>query len=184
MKRKKSIQEILYVVILLAAMIALFGWYTRQNSVRMEERNKNYAADSARLTAGQLDEELSDALNRIKVHSYFVGEGLSEPVITVEMLREMERNTLFDALIYTDAEGVDHAADGRTADVRNRDFYNNGMKGEGGISVVFDSHFFDETMVNFYAPVRYKGEIIGVLRGAYLAEEYLQDMRLIFHLII
>ena len=176
MKRKKSIQEILYVVILLAAMIALFGWYTRQNSVRMEERNKNYAADSARLKAGQLDEELSDALNRINVHSYFVGEGLSEPVITVEMLREMERNTLFDALIYTDAEGVDHAADGRTADVRNRDFYNNGMKGEGGISVVFDSHFFDETMVNFYAPVRYKGEIIGVLRGAYLAEEYLQDM--------
>ena len=176
MKRKKSIQEILYVVILLAAMIALFGWYTRQNSVRMEERNKNYAADSARLKAGQLDEELSDALNRINVHSYFVGEGLSEPVITVEMLREMERNTLFDALIYTDAEGVDHAADGRTADVRNRDFYNNGMKGEGGISVVFDSHFFDETMVNFYAPVRYKGEIIGVLRGAYLAEEYLQNM--------
>jgi len=176
MKRKKSIQEILYVVILLAAMIALFGWYTRQNSVRMEERNKNYAADSARLKAGQLDEELSDALNRINVHSYFVGEGLSEPVITVKMLREMERNSLFDALIYTDAEGVDHAADGRTADVRNRDFYNNGMKGEGGISVVFDSHFFDETMVNFYAPVWYKGEIIGVLRGAYLAEEYLQDM--------
>lgn len=31
-------------------------------------------------------------------------------------------------------------------------------------------------MVSFYAPVRYQGEIIGVLRGTYLAEEYLKDM--------
>ena len=31
-------------------------------------------------------------------------------------------------------------------------------------------------MVSFYAPVRYQGEIIGVLRGSYLAEEYLKDM--------
>lgn len=31
-------------------------------------------------------------------------------------------------------------------------------------------------MVCFYAPVRCNGEVIGVLRGAYLAEEYLKDM--------
>lgn len=31
-------------------------------------------------------------------------------------------------------------------------------------------------MVSFYAPVRYDGEIIGVLRGSYLAEKYLKNM--------
>ena len=31
-------------------------------------------------------------------------------------------------------------------------------------------------MVSFYAPVRFHNEIIGVLRGTYLAEEYLKDM--------
>ena len=36
--------------------------------------------------------------------------------------------------------------------------------------------FYDETMLCFYAPVRYDGKVIGVLRGAYLAEEYLKDM--------
>lgn len=41
--------------------------------------------------------------------------------------------------------------------------------------------FFDETMVCFYAPVYYKGEIIGVLRGTYMAERYLQDMLAFSH---
>lgn len=55
-------------------------------------------------------------------------------------------------------------------------YYLNGIKSESGITVVFDSDFFDETMVSFYAPVRYQGKIIGVLRGTYLAEEYLKGM--------
>ena len=28
----------------------------------------------------------------------------------------------------------------------------------------------------FYAPIHYEGEVIGVLRGAFLAEEHLQSM--------
>ena len=51
MKRKKPLQEVMYVLGLVAAIVVLFFWYTTQNSSRMEERNKNYAADSARQTA-------------------------------------------------------------------------------------------------------------------------------------
>ena len=82
MKKKKLLQDILCVVFLLVAIVVLFRWYTTQNSRRMEERNKNYAADSARLKAEQLDEELSDALNRINAHAYFLGESLDEPAWT------------------------------------------------------------------------------------------------------
>ncbi len=88
----------------------------------------------------------------------------------------MEANMLFDALVFTDKAGINHSSDGRESEAAGRDYYLNGMKGESGISVVFDSEFYNETMLCFYAPVRYKGEIIGVLRGAYLAEEYLKDM--------
>lgn len=176
MKRKKLLQDIIYVIFLLTAIVILFCWYTAQNSKRMIERNKNYAIDSARMKTGQIDEELSNALSRIYTYAYFVGEGLTEPVVTAQMLEQMEENSQFDALMFTDADGNDYASDGRTADVSTRDFYLNGMKGENGISIIFDSYFFDETMVNFYAPVRYKDEIIGVLRGAFLAEEYLKNM--------
>ena len=174
--KKKSLQDIVYVFFLLAAIIVLFHWYTTRNQERIEERNKNYAADSAQIKADQIDKELSNALNRIRTYSYFVGEGLNEPVITAQMLKRMEENSTFDAMIFTDVEGTDYASDGRTADVTERIFYSDGINGGSGIEIVFDSHFFDEIMACFYTPVRYEGEIIGVLRGAFLAEEYLQSM--------
>ena len=45
---------------LLAAVILLFQWYAAQNRERIKERNKIYAADSARIKAVQIDEELSN----------------------------------------------------------------------------------------------------------------------------
>ena len=176
MKNRKSLWKITYVVFLLAAIIILFHWYTDQNSKRMEERNKNYAADSAKIKADQINDELNNALSRINAYSYFSGVSLSEPMITPQMLKEMEENTQFDTVIFTDIDGIDHASDGRTVDVSDRDFYINGIKGNEGISIIYDPRFFDETMACFYTPVRYNGEVIGVLRGAYLAEEYLKNM--------
>ena len=176
MKRKKSLLEVIYVLFLVAAIVVLFFWYTTQNSNRMEERNKNYAADSARQMTVQISDELTNAVNMINAYSYFVGQGLSSPTVTPQMLREMEANSQFDAIIFTDAAGLDHASDGRTADVTGRIFYQHGIKGKSGISIIFDPYLFDETMTAFYAPVYYKGDVIGILRGAYLAEEYLQKM--------
>ena len=127
--KKKSLQDIVYVFFLLAAIIVLFHWYTTRNQERIEERNKNYAADSAQIKADQIDKELSNALNRIRTYSYFVGEGLNEPVITAQMLKRMEENSTFDAMIFTDVEGTDYASDGRTADVTERIFYSDGING-------------------------------------------------------
>ncbi len=174
--KRKPIQQITYVVLLLIAIVILFQWYTTQNSKRMEERNKSYAADSARQMASHINEELNNALNLINTYAYFIGESLTEPTITPQMLKEMEDNAMFDALLFTGLDGMNYVSDGRTSDASGRDYYIHGVQGESGISVVFDSAFYDETMLCFYAPVRYKGEIIGVLRGAYLAEEYLKDM--------
>ena len=176
MKKGKYLSKLIYVILLLMAIMIVFQWYTVQNRKRMEERNKDYASDSARQTAVKIDEELNNAQNLIYTYSYFLGEGLTEPEVTPEMLKEISDHSTFDALLFTDAEGVNHIADGRTADASGRDYYVYGMQGKNGISVVFDPDFYDETMLCFYTPVRYNGEIIGVLRGAYLAEEYLKDM--------
>ena len=176
MKKKKSLQEIIYAAFLLAAMIILFFWFTSQNSRRTEEQNREYAADSARMKSEQIDEELNNALGRIRTYAYFAGEGLTEPVITAQMLAIMEENSQFDAILFTDLDGMDYTSDGRISDVTERGFYMDGLKGNSGIEVVFEPHFFDETMVCFYAPVYFEGEIIGVLRGAFLAEEYLRSM--------
>ncbi len=175
-RRKKTLQEVFFVFILLVAIIVLFQWYTLQNSGRMEERNKSYTSDSARLMAAQIDKELENAGNLIHTYAYFVGKSLTEPTIGIQTLKEIENNSLFDALTFVDLDGMDHISDGRVADVTGRDFYQKGIVGEVGTDIIFDPHFFTETTVCFYAPVYYEGEAIGVLRGAYLAEEYLKEM--------
>lgn len=175
-EKKRLLREILLVLLLLAAIVILFQWYTAQNTKRMEDRNKNYAADSAHQTSIRIDEKLNNALNLINTYTYFIGESLTDPEITPQMLKEMEDKSLFDTIIFTDLEGVNHISDGRTSHATKQDYYVNGLQGNSGISVVFDSDFYDETMLCFYAPLRCEGKIIGVLRGAYLAEEYLKDM--------
>ena len=132
MKRKKTLQEIIYVIVLLVAIIVLFQWYTVQNKERIGEQNKNYAADAAQIKAVQIDEELSNALGRINTYAYFVGESLSEPVVTLQMLEKIEENAVFDAVLFTDINGVDYIADGRTADVTERAFFKNGINGVSG----------------------------------------------------
>ncbi|EOT24297.1 hypothetical protein C805_02509 [Eubacterium sp. 14-2] len=177
-RRKKSLQGMAYVFVLLIAVIILFQWFTTNNSRRMIERNKNYAADSAHLTADKVDEKLKNARSLITAYAYFLEESLQEPVVSAEMLKRIEDNSshLFNALIYTDAEGKDHSSDGRIADVTQRDFYQNGIKGRSGMDIIFDPYLFDEPMACFYSPVYYYGQIIGVLRGAFLAEENLKEM--------
>ncbi len=174
--KKKTFLQIAYIVLLFLAIVFLFHWYTVENSKRIEERNKNYVADSARQTAGQIDEVLNNAANLIDSYAYFLGDSLQEPEVTQERLKAMEDNMLFDALLFTDSSGINHISDGRTSEAYGHDYYTMGMNGQHGISVIFDSKFYNETMLCFYAPVQFKGEIIGVLRGAYLAEEYLKDM--------
>lgn len=175
-KKRKLVQQVSYVVLLLLAIVLLFQWYTTQNSKRMEERNKNYAADSARQTASRIEEKLKNALDLSNTYAQFMGKSLTKPEIATQALKAMEEDSLFDVLVFTDKSGINHATDGRTSDAAGRDYYVNGLQGISGITVVFDSEFYDETMLCFYAPVYYKGEIAGVLRGAYLAEEYLKDM--------
>ena len=173
---KKSLQQVVYVLFLLSAIIILFQWYTTRNRERIEERNKNYAADSAQLKAVQIDGELNNALSRIGTYAFFVEEGLSEPEVSAQMLKKIEDSSMFDTVMFTDKNGIDHASDGRTADVTERMFFQDGMLGGSNIEIIFDPHLADETMSCFYAPIHYEGEVIGVLRGAFLAEEHLQSM--------
>ncbi len=176
MKNKKLLYQITYILFLLLAIIIIFYWYTTQNNLRIEERNKSYAADSARQTAMRIDDELDNALNLIQTYTYFIGQNSNGPNITAQTLKEMESHSMFDALTFTDAQGIDYASDGQTFDAAQRTFYQEGIHGSSDIDIIFDPHFFNETTACFYAPVHYQGRIIGVLRGAYLAEEYLQNM--------
>ena len=68
------------------------------------------------------------------------------------------------------------AADGRTSYATDREYFIEGMAGKTGMSVTPISRITSETLVNFYTPLYYQGEIIGVLRGVYLAKARMQEL--------
>ena len=175
-KKKLPLQETALIIVLLAAIIFLFLRFNWQTISRVEAQNKDYATDSAILKTQQLNDELDNALMQIKTYSYIVESNISEPVITASMLQKMEESSYFDAILFTDADGVDYAPDGRTDSAADKKFYTDGIKGNSGIEAVFDPHFFDTTMVCFYVPVYFGDEVFGVLRGAFSAEKYLKTM--------
>ena len=91
MKKKKPFQEIIYAVFLLVAIILLFFWFMAQNSRRTEQQNRDYAADSAQMKSVQIDDELNNALAQINTYAYFVGESLTKPIITPQILKKNGR---------------------------------------------------------------------------------------------
>lgn len=173
---KKSWQNILYILILLAAICLLFRWYSVTNSQRIENRSLTYAMDSARQTTLRINSELINAQRRVRNYAYFLSKTLDEPNIGVEMLQELEDNTDFDALRFTNSKGLNLASDGSTSNSRDRNYFVSGMKGESGCTVVLKSRITNEAMMVFYAPIWHQDEICGILLGLYFAEDYLREM--------
>ena len=174
-KIKKVPWKIAGVLLLLLAMIIIFLWYTAQNKNRILERNKTYAADSARQIAKQIDSEFSGAIRRVSNYVYFLNISSERPNITKEMLQGLEKDSIFDAFCYVDKNGVNLSSNGKTTDSSDKYFFSQAMNGHSGVQVVFDSKITETTTMAFYAPIEHNGEHIGVLLGLYYADDYLQD---------
>ena len=177
MRGKKVLQMFVFSIPLVLIVGLLFNAYTVQNKARIAEQNKNYAEDSMRQKAKQVVGELDSGVRVINAYAYFFNDSLTGDTIPAQTLAEMERNSVFDTIRFTDEEGVTHLSDGRTVSSADRDYYARGMHGDSGISVIFDERLTDEkTRLVFFAPVRMNGEIVGIIRGSYLAEQYMKEI--------
>lgn len=174
-KTKKMYWKVGCALLLLAAMIVIFFWYADQNEKRMLERNKTYAADSARQIAERIESEFSNAIRRVGNYVYFLNISTEEPNITKEMLQGLEKNSIFDAFCFVDKKGENLSSNGKVVDSSDRHFFSEAMEGRSGVEVVFDSKFANTTTMVFYAPVEHNGKIVGMLLGLYYAEKYLQN---------
>ncbi|MCM1174446.1 MAG: response regulator [Blautia sp.] len=173
---KKTWQNILYILILLAAFFLLFRWYSVSNRQRIEDRNLNYAMDSARQTAQGISSEFTNAGRRVRNYAYFLSVGMNSSKIDADMLGELENNVDFDSIRFINAQGANLTSDGTVSDSADRDYFNAGMQGESGTTMVLNSRVTGRTTMVFYSPVREGDEIVGVLLGLYLAEDYLQEI--------
>lgn len=175
-KENRTWQPIIYALFFLMAIPVLFFIYTTQNRARIQEQNRVYAEDCALQTAERIESEFNNALQRIQNSAYLVVTGTEDLEIDTQILKEMEENTSFDAIRFTNAEGINLASGGETNDSSDREYFISGMRGESGLVTVEESRITGKPMMVFYSPVYRDGEPAGVFLGLYFAEEYLRDM--------
>lgn len=172
----KSRQPIIYAFLFLAVMLVLFYIYTTQNKERIQEQNRIYAEDCARQMAERIGSEFDNGLQRIENSAYLSGAGVDELIVDVDMLKEIEEKTNFDAILFTSAEGVTLSSDEETNYGADRDYFARGMRGGSGLETEESFGLTEKPMMVFYAPAYCGQEIAGVLAGLYFAEDYLKDM--------
>ncbi len=175
-QQNKTWKLIIYALLFLVAVIILFFIYTTQNQARIQEQNRVYAEDCARQMVNRIESEFDNALQRIQNSAYLVSSGVSVPNINAQVLKGLEANTTFDAIRFTDADGINLASNGRTNDSSDRDYFVRGMQGESGLETVEKSRLTGKPMMVFYAPICRGKNVDGMFLGLYFAEEYLRDM--------
>ena len=160
MKRQKiTWQPVIYASLFLAAVLVLFFIYTMQNQARIQEQNRIYAEDCARQMAERIKSEFNNALQRIETSAYLVSSEGDSITIDAGMLKKLEGNTTFDAVRFTNADGLNLTSSGETSNSSDRNYFIRGMQGYSGLEAVAKSRITGKPMLVFYAPIR-RGEEI------------------------
>lgn len=167
---RKMWMQILFACILLAFVVVIFVIFTKENNERIIQQNENYVEDVTIQMAERIEEFLTSAQNNMNTMTYLYEKSLKSPQVDAEALKDLTENSPFEYVEFVDKNGIDLTLDGQTADVSDREYYIEGMKGNSGIFMTLHSRITDETLVDFYAPLHYEEEIIGVLNGIYREE--------------
>jgi len=169
---KRTALRVIITGILIIAIILMFNAYTNKNSERISQQNVNYIKNFTVQCVSWIEDLLQNATRSINNMALLYGRTLQGEEINVEDLEDMARNSLFDSVEFINADGI--KINGIDMDVSECAYFIKGMQGESGMDRTYTSEITNERLIIFYAPVRYEGEIIGVLIGQYL-EAHMKD---------
>lgn len=155
----------LFVAILVILMLA-----QKENYARQRQQIDGYIDELSERTAQHVGDILADKKSAIESIAFLYGTSLKEPEVDYSYLEELEQTSGFDRIRFVNLRGESYTSEGKLADVTDREYYQKGIQGEDGITIVMNSRFSNERMLDTYAPVYYDGEICGVMVG-FLDEE-------------
>ncbi len=168
MKKKRAVVwELVFVGVLLAFIGYSFFVFTRDNRRRILQQNDSFIEAATSQMAAQVNDLVGTSLSNAELLASLYGTIITEPEVSAELLQDMAARSPFDYIEFISADGIDLTADGRTADLSDREYFQLGMQGKSGKCVVYNSRITNETLLIFYTPFYYEDRIIGVLSCIY-----------------
>ena len=172
MKERHALQrQILLAGVLLCLILAGFFVYLHTTHNMTVRRNANYVADAAAQTAKRIDDLLVGAEDSISAIAYMYAQSLDPSCADVETLNKLTESTIFDFIGYVNAAGIYTDNRGLQADVSDRYYVQDGLRGNTGMDMIFNGRVSGEDLVIFYAPLRQNGNVVGVLTGRYRQQQ-------------
>lgn len=164
------------VVVLICGLAYSFVSYTGKTKTRIATQIREYAKTESSQTAKYITNVFNSSVQQVEVYTATMNR-TGKVVIGSDYLEMLEKESKFDYFRYTDISGINYASNGDKSDATDRDYYLEGMQGQSGVSIIFDSRLTGETMIGFFAPLKTAtGKVYGVLRGVYTADSYLATL--------
>lgn len=152
------------VFIMIITVMCVYTVVERNNIVDNIEQVTNQTAE---YVAGNIASEMDYAKSSIKFAASSVSQTMTTDTLDnpSEVIAPMVQNTPFGAIEYIRADGMNVMNIGEPFDASDRVYYTEGIKGNTGIWNNYHPKTSKETLMNFYTPIVYNGEISGVLTG-------------------
>lgn len=157
-------------IVMFVAIIIILILAQQENYARQRQQIDGYIDELSERTAQHVGVILSDKKSAIESIAFLYGTSLKEPKVDYDYLATLEETSGFDRIRFVNLQGESYTSEGKLADVTDREYYQKGILGENGITIVMKSRFSSERMLGAYAPVYFNEEICGVMVG-FLEEE-------------
>lgn len=168
MRQDKKIQNRILLPIMVIAMVLsvlfIYTYLERQNVVKNAEDVTNQMAE---YIAGNIAKEIDYAKSSIKLSAISIAQTMTSEELEnpTEVILPMIENSPFGGIEYIRSDGMNVMNIGEPFDASDRVYYIEGIQGNTGIWNNYHPKTSQETLMNFYTPLIYGGQISGVITG-------------------
>lgn len=167
--------RIIAVIVAVLIIVISFVAFLSSTQDRIVEQNKRYLEGTTLQTSRRVGDLLTNAGTMVKVVANTYEMRMTSNMVNAEELPELLRGTPFDHLIYADGSGAVYDDRGAVDELRGADLFPGGLDGDSGVCTVDSPAIDKESLIAFYTPLYYHGEVAGVLAGAY-TETHISEM--------
>ena len=161
-RRNKALAIIIVVLILI--VLGNYTYIQRKSVIDNVEQITNQTAE---YVASNIANEVGYAESSVRLAAVTIAQTMTSETIEnpSEVITPMVANTPFGGIEYIRADGMNVMNIGEPFDASDRVYYIEGIKGNTGIWNNLHPKTSKETLMNFYTPLIYKGNISGVITG-------------------
>ncbi len=173
MKEKMLNKQLIFlffsIFLILILSLIFLNYFNKRSIKHIEELTENQIEELSNQTIEVFNERIDNSLAYIaslaKIFSGFEPLDSNE---SLNMIKKITDESVFDRIFVTDLEGVATYGTGQTINIGDREYFLQAMDGESGISKAIKSRLDENYVFVIYAPIYREEKIVGMMGATYL----------------